>query len=135
MSCVLVSVRIDLQVEVNRSSHGQSSTSLKSLSGGERSFSTLAFVLAMGRSILAPFHCLDEFDVFLDAQNRQTAIRLLLECALSLEDTQFVLLSPQDVNSIHHAKEDVQMKTASVDGTLQMPDAFVQIIRLSPPDR
>ena len=49
----------------------QASTSdMKSLSGGERSFSTLAFILALGGEISAAFHCLDEFDVFLDVQNR-----------------------------------------------------------------
>ena len=43
---------------------------MRSLSGGERSFSTLAFILALGSEIDACFHCLDEFDVFLDVQNR-----------------------------------------------------------------
>lgn len=58
-------------MEVDKKSHGQKSTNMKSLSGGERSFSTLAFIMAIGDSIQCPFHCLDEFDVFLDAQNRQ----------------------------------------------------------------
>ena len=47
-----------------------STSDMKSLSGGERSFSTLAFILALGGEISAAFHCLDEFDVFLDVQNR-----------------------------------------------------------------
>lgn len=50
---------------------GQNTTNLRALSGGERSFSTLSFIMAMGNSMRVPLHCLDEFDVFLDAQNRQ----------------------------------------------------------------
>ena len=38
-------------------------TDLKGLSGGERSFSTLAFTLALENVISVPFCCLDEFDV------------------------------------------------------------------------
>ena len=73
----IVSARLILveccQVEVDKKSHGQKATNMKSLSGGERSFSTLAFIMAIGTQIGAPFHCLDEFDVFLDAQNRQVS--------------------------------------------------------------
>lgn len=40
---------------------------LKTLSGGERSFITICFLLALGHQLLAKFHCLDEFDVFMDS--------------------------------------------------------------------
>ena len=60
-----------LLVQVQMEKGAKASTSdMKSLSGGERSFSTLAFILALGGEISAAFHCLDEFDVFLDVQNR-----------------------------------------------------------------
>jgi chromosome segregation ATPase len=45
-------------------------TDLKSLSGGERSFVTICFLLALGSKLKANFHCLDEFDVFMDSINR-----------------------------------------------------------------
>ena len=38
-------------------------TDMKSLSGGERSFTNMCFLLALGKQISSPFHCLDEFDV------------------------------------------------------------------------
>jgi len=40
------------------------------LSGGERSFSTLAMLIAIGETIECPFRVMDEFDVFMDQARR-----------------------------------------------------------------
>lgn len=40
---------------------------MKQLSGGERSFATVAFALALGGETDTPFRAMDEFDVFMDS--------------------------------------------------------------------
>ena len=65
------------------------------LSGGERSTTTISFVLAVGENVECPFRAIDEFDVFMDSINRRTAMNMLLADAKSRRDRQFFFLTPQ----------------------------------------
>ncbi len=60
------------------------SKDLKALSGGERSFVNTCYTLAQGDLIPTPFHCLDEIDVFMDAQNRMVSLCLCSCCSMHL---------------------------------------------------
>lgn len=48
------------------------------LSGGERSYSTVCFLLALWETCPTSIACLDEWDVFLDNINRQLAGKLIV---------------------------------------------------------
>jgi len=73
----------------------------KTLSGGERSYSTLAFTLALGKSNESPFRAMDEFDVFMDAVNRRIGTEHLIRFAKENRHLQFIYLTPQDVSMLN----------------------------------
>ncbi|XP_059501691.1 structural maintenance of chromosomes protein 6-like [Stegostoma tigrinum] len=64
------------------------------LSGGERSFSTVCFILSLWDTIESPFCCLDEFDVYMDMVNRRISIDLILRVADSIKCDQFFFFTP-----------------------------------------
>ena len=54
---------------------------MKTLSGGEKSYSTISLVLALWSQIHPPFRILDEFDVFMDSLNRRIALDQIISYA------------------------------------------------------
>ncbi|KAG9315735.1 P-loop containing nucleoside triphosphate hydrolase protein [Chiua virens] len=72
----------------------------RSLSGGEKSFSTLCLLLSLWDSIGCPLRCLDEFDVFMDAVNRRISMRMIIETANASDKKQYILITPQDLGYV-----------------------------------
>jgi chromosome segregation ATPase len=54
-----------LEVRVSPSEKRGVAAETKSLSGGERSYATVSFIMALWDAIDPPFYFLDEFDVFM----------------------------------------------------------------------
>lgn len=72
----------------------------KSLSGGERSYSTVAFLISLWSCVDHPFYFLDEYDVFSDEHNRHMMTKLLLNEADKKKNKQYGFLTPQDFSNI-----------------------------------
>jgi chromosome segregation protein len=74
--------------------HGKKILLLSSLSGGEKSMASLAFVFAIQRYDPSPFYVLDEVDMFLDGVNAETISRMVKE---NSTDSQFIVVSLRKV--------------------------------------
>ncbi|CAD5125150.1 DgyrCDS13393 [Dimorphilus gyrociliatus] len=72
---------------------------VRSMSGGERSFTTVCFAIGLWEIVQSPFRCLDEFDVFMDMINRKTSLQLLLD-AYKRKPCQYIFLTPLAVQEI-----------------------------------
>ncbi|KTG43510.1 hypothetical protein cypCar_00026414 [Cyprinus carpio] len=68
---------------------------MRSLSGGERSFSTVCFILALWEITESPFRCLDEFDVYMDMHNRSISMNMLVALSERQHQRQFIFITPQ----------------------------------------
>ncbi|XP_059620789.1 structural maintenance of chromosomes protein 6 isoform X2 [Phlebotomus argentipes] len=74
--------------------------STQSLSGGERSFTTVSLLLSLWNCVNHPFFLLDEYDVFTDPINRQYMTNLLVRHTEKHPYTQYAFLTPQDMSSL-----------------------------------
>ncbi|KAI5167252.1 structural maintenance of chromosomes protein 6 [Nematocida sp. AWRm78] len=85
---------LDIKVKISNKSKGDKS----SLSGGERSFSGICFLLSLWPLISSPLRILDEFDVFMDGLNRKAALNLIFEAARRI-NTQIIIITPLGVSN------------------------------------
>ncbi|XP_057952688.1 structural maintenance of chromosomes protein 6B-like isoform X2 [Malania oleifera] len=90
-----------LAIEVKMPQDASSNTvrDTRGLSGGERSFSTLCFALALHEMTEAPFRAMDEFDVFMDAVSRKISLDTLVDFALA-QGSQWIFITPHDISMV-----------------------------------
>ncbi|XP_068965461.1 structural maintenance of chromosomes protein 6 isoform X1 [Bombus flavifrons] len=106
-----------LELEVHSSNDSNKSINdARSLSGGERSYSTVAFILALWECTGLPFYFLDEFDVFMDKVNRRIIMDILLDHTKMHPQSQFTFLTPLDTSNV-------------------LAEDYVTIHKLAPPER
>ncbi|KDQ21431.1 hypothetical protein BOTBODRAFT_168698 [Botryobasidium botryosum FD-172 SS1] len=92
---------LNLKVQTDELAGGRSrDKDPKSLSGGEKSFSTICLLLSLWEAIGCPIRCLDEFDVFMDAVNRRISMKMMIDTAKSSDGRQFILITPLDISNI-----------------------------------
>ncbi|KAH8887096.1 P-loop containing nucleoside triphosphate hydrolase protein [Thozetella sp. PMI_491] len=106
---------LDIQVEPDRTEKIAGGRSTKTLSGGEKSFSSICLLLSIWEAMGSPLRCLDEFDVFMDNVNRAISTNMLIDTARRSVNRQYIFITP---NAIEGGKQ---------------YDKDVKIIRLSDP--
>lgn len=91
---------LDIKVEPDLSKASDAGRATKTLSGGEKSFSTICLLLSIWEAMGSPIRCLDEFDVFMDSVNRATSMKMMVEAARRSVGRQFVLITPQSMGGV-----------------------------------
>ncbi|KAK2465406.1 hypothetical protein APHAL10511_002760 [Amanita phalloides] len=109
-------LQIKVQTDDQIATQGNRDKDPRSLSGGEKSFSTICLLLSLWESIGCPLRCLDEFDVFMDPINRRVSMKMMIESAHASDKKQYILITPQDMTSI-------------------TPSNAVRVLRMSDPER
>lgn len=82
-----------VQVEPDETKKNGSGRNTKTLSGGEKSFSSICLLLAIWDAMGSPLRCLDEFDVFMDNVNRAISTNMLVSLPCSIAWNCRVLLT------------------------------------------
>ncbi|KAH8313202.1 hypothetical protein KR067_001689 [Drosophila pandora] len=75
---------------------GNETSNTRSLSGGERSFTTVSLLKGLWSTSDHPFYFLDEYDVFTDEVNRKFITEILISEGLECKTRQYCFLTPQD---------------------------------------
>ncbi|CAI9092030.1 OLC1v1027166C1 [Oldenlandia corymbosa var. corymbosa] len=97
---------LSIEVTMPQDASNRSVCDTRGLSGGERSFSTLCFALALHEMTEAPFRAMDEFDVFMDAVSRKISLDTLVDFALA-QGSQWIFITPHDISMV---KQDERIK-------------------------
>ncbi|XP_024531851.1 structural maintenance of chromosomes protein 6A isoform X1 [Selaginella moellendorffii] len=103
---------LKLEVQMPQDASNSAVKDTRALSGGERSFSTLCFALALHEMTESPFRAMDEFDVFMDAISRRISLETVVDFAIQ-EGSQWIFITPNDISSVKdHPKIKKQQMSA-----------------------
>ncbi|KAI5248805.1 DNA repair protein [Aureobasidium subglaciale] len=100
---------LDINVEPDISKNSDKGRQTKTLSGGEKSFSTICLLLSIWEAMGSPIRCLDEFDVFMDSANREVSMKMMIQAARRSVGRQFVLITPQAMGKYTEGVRDVSV--------------------------
>lgn len=94
----------ELAININMLASGRDTSDMRTLSGGEKSFSTVSLLLSMWAGMESPVRAMDEFDVYMDSVNRNVSLRLVLEQCRALGG-QYIFCTPIDLNAFINASD------------------------------
>ncbi|XP_061353023.1 structural maintenance of chromosomes protein 6A [Gastrolobium bilobum] len=101
-----------VEVQMPQDASNRAVRDTRGLSGGERSFSTLCFALALHEMTEAPFRAMDEFDVFMDAVSRKISLDTLVDFA-EAQGSQWIFITPHDTSSVKAGDRIKKMQMAA----------------------
>ncbi|KAI1760002.1 P-loop containing nucleoside triphosphate hydrolase protein [Hypoxylon sp. FL1150] len=101
--------KLQIQVEPDETKKSSSGRNTKTLSGGEKSFSSICMLLAIWDAMGSPLRCLDEFDVFMDNVNRAISTNMLISAARRSVGKQFILITPNAIEGRANIDKDVKI--------------------------
>ncbi|ORY67075.1 P-loop containing nucleoside triphosphate hydrolase protein [Pseudomassariella vexata] len=101
--------KLEIQVEPDQTRQNVSGRNTKTLSGGEKSFSSICLLLAIWDAMGSPLRCLDEFDVFMDNVNRAISTNMLIQAARRSVGKQFILITPNAIEGRGKIDKDVKI--------------------------
>ncbi|GAU14644.1 hypothetical protein TSUD_97080 [Trifolium subterraneum] len=103
---------LSIEVQMPQDTSNRAVRDTRGLSGGERSFSTLCFALALHEMTEAPFRAMDEFDVFMDAVSRKISMDTLIDYAVA-QGSQWILITPHDTSLVKGGNRVKKMQMAA----------------------
>lgn len=98
-----------LQIEPDETRKSNVGRDTKTLSGGEKSFSSICMLLSVWEAIGSPIRCLDEFDVFMDNVNRAISTDMLVDTARRSVSRQYILITPNAIEGRAKVDKDVKV--------------------------
>lgn len=97
--------QLEIAVEPDATKQSNAGRQTQTLSGGEKSFSTICLLLAIWEAMGSPIRCLDEFDVFMDSVNRATSMSMMIKAARRSVGRQFILITPQSMANVEMGRD------------------------------
>ncbi|KAG5995721.1 hypothetical protein E4U54_002791 [Claviceps lovelessii] len=101
--------RVNIHIEPDETRRSSTGRNTKTLSGGEKSFSSICMLLSVWEAIGSPIRCLDEFDVFMDNVNRAISTNMLVDTARRSVSRQYILITPNAIEGRARLDRDVKI--------------------------
>ncbi|GAB0136025.1 hypothetical protein EsDP_00004342 [Epichloe bromicola] len=101
--------RVNIHIEPDETRKSSTGRNTKTLSGGEKSFSSICMLLSVWEAIGSPIRCLDEFDVFMDNVNRAISTNMLVDTARRSVSRQYILITPNAIEGRARLDKDVKI--------------------------
>jgi chromosome segregation ATPase len=123
--------KVVIHIEPDETKKSSAGRNTKTLSGGEKSFSSICMLLSVWEAIGSPIRCLDEFDVFMDNVNRAISTNMLVSGLHLVSET-----NPKDQGQDHgeanvqHNQVDAARRSVSRQYILITPNAIEGRARL-----